>query len=184
MPDVKRILIGQIGPAHGVRGDVLVHSYAAVPEDIASYAALTNQAGTRTFRIASLKHAGQRLVARLEGITDRNAAEALRGTELYIDRALLPAAAAGEWYHADLIGLTVVDDAGVTWGAVKDVANYGAGDLLEIAPSDGGDTELVPFTNDYVPAIDMAAARVVVFRPGSIGGDEREVDQLPEAQGA
>jgi 16S rRNA processing protein RimM len=171
----RRILIGQIGPPHGVRGDVFVHSYAAVPEDIATYGPLTDTSGNRQLTIKALKTAGQRLVARFDTIGTREAAEALRGLQLYIDRSQLPEAAPGEWYQADLVGLSVVDLSGTTLGRVAAIVNFGAGDLVEIQPAAGGDTVLLPFTDDYVPTIDVAGGQLVVVMP--VDDDPADEDQ-------
>lgn len=173
MPSPDRILIGRIGPPHGVRGEVFLHSFAAVAEDIATYGPLSNAAGTARYTVAGLKVAGDRLVARLEGVSDRTAAEKLRGTELYVARPNLPPPEEGEWYHADLIGLAVVDAAGIAWGTIRAVENYGASDLLDILATDG-EAVLVPFTDDYVPAVDLASRRATVLRPTTTGEDERE----------
>ncbi len=112
------------------------------------------------------------VVARLEGVSDRNAAEALKGVELYVDRDKLPAAAEGEFYHADLIGLAAVDPQGKRLGEIVAVQNYGAGDLLEIRLTGAGKTELVPFTEATVPEVDIAAGRVVVAMPAASGDEE------------
>ena len=105
------------------------------------------------------------MVARLEGVGDRNAAEALKGIELYVDRARLPPAAEGEFYHADLIGMLAVDLEGRALGHIGAVHNFGAGDLLEIRLAGSGKTELVPFTADTVPTLDVTAGRAVVVMP-------------------
>jgi 16S rRNA processing protein RimM len=105
------------------------------------------------------------VVARLEGVADRDAAEALKGVELYVARDRLPPAAEGEFYHADLVGLAAVDAAGKAIGTIVAVHNFGAGDLLEIKLSGASKTELVPFTDAFVPEVDIAARRVVVVLP-------------------
>ena len=118
------------------------------------------------------------VVARIAGIADRNAAEALKGVELYVGRDRLPAAAEGEFYHADLIGLAAVDPAGKAIGEIVAVQNYGAGDLLEIRLAGSAKTELIPFTETAVPQIDIAARRAVVVMPATT--DARE-DDSPDA---
>ena len=100
------------------------------------------------------------------GVVDHTAAEALEGTELWVDRDRLPAPEAGAFYHADLIGLAAVDPEGRALGEIVGVHNFGAGDLLELRPAGSGRTELVPFTEAFVPEVDLAARRVVVLLPG------------------
>lgn len=161
----SRILLGRIAGAHGIRGDVLIHAHTAVPTDIAEHGPLSDAAGTRMFVIASARMTGKGVVARIEGIADRTAAEALKGVELYIDREELPEAGEGEFYHADLIGLAAVDPEGRPIGQIVAVPNYGAGDLLEIRLAGASKTELVPFTETFVPVVDIAGGRVVVVLP-------------------
>jgi 16S rRNA processing protein RimM len=115
---------------------------------------------------------GKGVVARIEGVTDRNAAEALKGTELYVDRDRLPAATEGEFYHADLIGLDAVDPDGKAIGSIVAVQNFGAGDLLEVRLAGSTRTELVPFTEAAVPTVDMSAGRAVVILPPTTDDEE------------
>lgn len=160
-----RILLGRIAGAHGIRGEVLIHTFTAAPEDIAAYGRLSDKSGARSFEIASLRATAKGVVARLKGVADRTAAQALKGAELYVPRERLPAAAEGEFYHADLIGLTAVDPDGRTIGEIVAVQNYGAGDLLEIRLAGSGRSELVPFADPFVPEVDVAARRAVVVLP-------------------
>jgi 16S rRNA processing protein RimM len=171
-PRDRRILLGRIADAHGIRGEVLIHSYADVPEDIGAYGPLTDTAGKRTFEIESARPTAKGVVARLEGVGDRNAAEALKGTELYVDRGRLPAAAEGEFYHADLIGLAAVDPEGNTIGTIVAVPNFGAGDLIEVRLAGSTRTELVPFSEAAVPSIDIEAGRAVIVLPPTTGDND------------
>lgn len=171
MPN-SRILLGRIVAAHGIRGDVLVASFTQRPEDIAAYGALSDAAGTRAFRLRVVRVTAKGVVARIEGVGDRSAAEALRGAELWIDRARLPAADANEFYHADLIGLAAVSPTGAVVGRVVGVENYGAGDLLDIRLEGTGRTELVPFTGAFVPEVDVAGGRLVVRMPDEAAEDD------------
>jgi 16S rRNA processing protein RimM len=174
-PGTRRILLGRIADAHGIRGEVLIHSYAGAPEDIGAYGPLSDTAGARTFEIESARTTPKGVVARLKGVGDRNAAEALKGSELYVDRAKLPPPAAeDEFYHADLIGLDAVDTEGKVIGRIVAVQNFGAGDLIEIRLAGAGRTELVPFTEATVPTIDLDAGRVVVIPPQTTGDEEEE----------
>src|SRR5262245_66088067 len=127
-----RILLGRIAGAHGLKGEVLIHSFAKVPESIAAYGPLADAEGGRTFTITRAKATAKGVVARLAGVGDRTAAEALTGLELYVDRARLPPPAEDEFYHADLVGIEVVDPEGRMLGRISAVHNFGAGQLLEI----------------------------------------------------
>jgi 16S rRNA processing protein RimM len=166
-----RILLGRIAGAHGIRGEVLIKTFTAAPENIGAYGPLSDETGTRTFKLKSARATPKGVVARLQGVDDRNGAEALKGIALYIERDRLPEAAEDEFYHADLVGLTAVDGDGKPVGEIVAVQNYGAGDLLEIRLAGSSKTELVPFTNAAVPQVDVAARRVVVLMPGT---DETE----------
>ena len=162
-----RIVIARIGAAHGIKGEVRLQSFTQVPADVAGYGPLVAADG-RTFEIAAHRPAAgtspTMLVVRFKGIADRNAAEALTGIELSVAKEHLPETGEGEFYHADLIGLRAVTNTGAPIGVVVAVPNYGAGDLLEIAPPKGA-TILVPFTDTAVPEIDVEAGHVVVVPP-------------------
>jgi len=160
-----RILLGRIAGAHGIRGEVLIKAFTEAPENVGAYGPLSDESGTRTFKLKSARATPKGVVARLQGVDDRNGAEALKGIALYIERERLPAAAEGEFYHADLIGLAAVDGDGKPVGEIVAVQNYGAGDLLEIRLAGSSKTELVPFTYAAVPEVDIAARRVVVVLP-------------------
>ena len=162
---IKRILLGRIGAAHGLRGEVVVTSFARESLDIAAYGPLTDAGGTLSIEFVSMRQAGKGIVARLQGIDDRTAAEALRGTELFVARERLPAPLPEDFYIADLIGLKAVAPGGEHLGHVVDVPNYGAGDLIEITPAGAGESILVAFTKDFVPAIDFVAGTMTVVMP-------------------
>jgi 16S rRNA processing protein RimM len=161
----RRILLGRIAGAHGIRGEVLIKTFTQAPENIGAYGPLSDADGRRMFTVASARVTQKGVVARLEAVNDRNAAEALKGVELYVDRERLPATDEDEFYHADLIGLAAVSPSGETLGTIVGVHNFGAGDLLEIRLPASGKTELIPFTDDVVPEVDIAAGRVVVVMP-------------------
>ena len=110
------------------------------------------------------------LVATLKGVATREDAERLNGIELYIARDKLPATGADEYYHADLIGLAAVNAADEPIGRVIAIHNFGAGDIIEIAPPHGA-TMLLPFTNAVVPTVDLAGGRVVIELPAEIEGE-------------
>jgi len=172
----KLLLMGAILGAHGIKGEVKVKSFAARPSDIAAYGALSDAKEKRRFELAITGTSDAPrgiLIARIAGIDDRNAAEALKGTELYVARDRLPHLTdTEEFYFADLIGLRAVDAAGKEFGRVVSVDNYGAGDLLLVAPEsrdveDGGDRDsfVVPFTKAFVPVVEVAAGRLILNLP-------------------
>lgn len=179
----RLILLGQIGAAHGIKGDVTIRTYTSAPEAIASYGPLTDKTGTKSFKIKIVRVTDKGVVARIDGVTDRNSAEALRNVELYVARSKLPKPDATEFYHADLIGLQTVDELGAVTGKVVAVQNFGAGDLLEVKFSGAASTDFIPFTDACVPSVDLDAGRVTVIRPELTGEAEPQFDQDPENDG-
>jgi 16S rRNA processing protein RimM len=160
-----RVCLGQIGAAHGVRGEVRLRSFTSDPAAIADYGPIETEDG-RVLEIEALRPAKDHFVARLSGIRDRDAASALTNEKLYVPRERLPQTHdPDEFYHADLIGLAAVDPAGQTLGTVVAIYNFGAGDLIEVRPTRGGPTELVPFDATHVPSVDIAGGRIVVDPP-------------------
>lgn len=170
----RLILLGQITGVHGIRGDVIVRTYTGDPASIAAYGPLTDKAGSRPLTLSVVRVSDKGVVARAKGVSDRNAAEALKGRELYVVRSKLPKTDEAEYYHADLIGLAAVTLEGADIGRIIAVQNYGAGDLLEIKMTGGGDTEFVPFTNACVPDVNISAGRVTVVMPEMVGEGEAE----------
>jgi 16S rRNA processing protein RimM len=169
-----RILLGRIVTVHGIRGDVVIQSYAAEPADIAAYGPLQSADGARDFRVKVVRVTPKGVIAHIAGVDDPNAAEALRGTDLYVLRAKLPAADEGEFYYADLVGLRAESEAGELIGTVVAVQNFGAGDLLEIRLEGQQVTEFVPFTDAFAPVVDIPDGRVVVVLPESTPDDDDE----------
>ncbi|HVY21626.1 MAG TPA: ribosome maturation factor RimM [Bauldia sp.] len=174
------ILVAQFGAAHGIKGEVRLKSFTQDPFAVADYGPLTASDGRR-FEIEAVRAAAgssspDMLIVRLKGVRDRNAAEALTGLELRVPQDRLPPAEEGEYYHADLIGLTAVTPSGTILGTVVGAPNYGAGDLLEIAPKTGN-TILVPFSDAVVPEVDIAGGRVVVDPPRGL------LDEVDEEEG-
>jgi 16S rRNA processing protein RimM len=158
-----RIRVARIGAAHGVRGEVKLWSFTQDPLAVAQYGPLQTQDGARSFEIEALRPAKDHLVARIAGIGSREAAEALRNLDLFVPRERLPKIEeADTFYHADLIGLAAVTADGAVLGTVSAVHNFGAGDILEIAPEGGGQTLMLPFTVANVPEIEMTARRIVI----------------------
>ncbi len=168
----RLVLLGVFGAAQGVRGEVRVKSFTADPKAIGGYGDLTDKNGARAFRIESARLLrDDMLVVRLAGVTTRNDAEALTGVEIYARRDRLPPPAADEFYWDDLIGLAAITADGAPVGRVVGLANYGAGDILEIAPTVGGETLLMPFTKAVAKDVDFAGGRIVVDPPLEIDGE-------------
>lgn len=175
----RRVLIGVVVGAQGVRGQVRIKSFAQQPEDIGAYGPLQDKAGVRRFEVKAEGFSRGAVIARIAGIVDRNAAEALRGVELYIDRAALPQTAADEYYQADLIGLAAEDKAGAALGRVRGVEDYGAGPLLELERPGVKRTALVPFTKAVLVQVDLAGGRLVLDPPAGLLEEDEERGQEP-----
>ena len=165
------VCVARIGAAHGVRGAVKLWTFTQDPLAVQSYGPLMTKDGARQFEIADVREAKDHLVATFKGIASRNDAEKLNGIELYVPREKLPATDDGEYYHADLIGLAAVNAADEPLGRVIAIHNFGAGDIIEIAPPKGA-TMLLPFSNAVVPTVDIAGGRVVIELPQEIEGEE------------
>jgi 16S rRNA processing protein RimM len=160
----ERICVAQIGAAHGTRGEVRLRSFTEDPAAFTSYGPLESEDGRQRFTVEALRPAKDHFVARLTGVGDRDAAERLTNLKLYVPRDRLPPADEGEYYHADLIGLTAVTSEGAALGTVTAIHNFGAGDIVEIK-REGAEPLLVPFTDAAVPSVDLAAGRMVVEPP-------------------
>ena len=173
----KRILLGKIGAAHGIRGEVRITPFTQAPEAIADYGPLETDRPGLVVEILDLRVKGTQVVARLKGVADRNAAERLNGVSLFCDRADLPEPEdEDEFYHADLIGLEARLTDGHVIGTVAALPNYGAGDLIEVRDPHSGDSFLYPFTKAVVPRIDIAAGFVVIDPPTDAEPGEEEPD--------
>ena len=166
-----QVCVARIGAPHGVRGAVKLWTFTEDPFAVTRYGPLTTRDGARSFEVAQAREGKGHLVATLKGVTSRNEAERLNGIELYVAREKLPATDGDEYYHADLIGLAAVTIADEPLGKVIAIHNFGAGDIIEIAPPRGA-TMLLPFTNAVVPTVDIAGGRVVIELPSEIEGDE------------
>jgi 16S rRNA processing protein RimM len=164
------ICVARIGAAHGVRGEVKLWPFTEDPMAVIDYGPLSTKDGARQFEVVRARIAKDHLVATLKGVTTRDDAERINGIELYIPRDKLPETEEGEYYHADLIGLPAIDAEGSQIGKVLAIHNFGAGDIIEIAPLQGP-TLLLPFNNAVVPTVDLANGHVVVELPQEIEGD-------------
>jgi 16S rRNA processing protein RimM len=165
------ICVARIGAAHGVRGAVKLWTFTEDPLAVTRYGPLMTKDGARQIEVTHAREAKDHLVATLKGIATREDAERLNGVELYIAREKLPATDDDEYYHADLIGLAAVNAANEPLGRVIAIHNFGAGNIIEIAPPQGT-TLLLPFTNAVVPTVDIANGRVVIELPAEIDGDD------------
>lgn len=179
MTDTDKVCVGAISGSFGVRGEVRLKSFCAEPSDIGSYGPLSTEDGATSYTLTLTRPVKSGYAAMLSGVTSKEAADALRGTRLYAPRSALPSLPDDEFYHADLVGLTVLDTGGETLGKITSVANHGAGDIIEVSGPGLGSGLLIPFTLAAVPTVDLAAGRVIVDMPeGLIGGDK------PDAPGA
>jgi 16S rRNA processing protein RimM len=169
VPD--KICVARIGAAHGVRGAVKLWTFTEDPFAVKVYGPLSTKDGARHFELTSAREAKDHLVATFKDVETREEAERLNGIELYVPRDKLPATEDDEYYHADLIGLAAVTTTDEPLGRVHAIHNFGAGDIIEIAPP-SGTTLLLPFTNAVVPTVDLAGGRVVIALPEEIDGDE------------
>ncbi|MEM6823485.1 MAG: ribosome maturation factor RimM [Pseudomonadota bacterium] len=163
-----RVCVGAIAGAYGVRGEVRLKSFCADPRAIAEYGPLETEDGTRSFTVTLGNSVKNGFSARLSGIRSKDAADGLRGIRLYAERGRLPAPEDDEYYHADLIGLRVLDTGGTELGQVKAVLNHGAGDILEIAVTGHSATALLPFTRACVPTVDLLGGRVIADPPDGV----------------
>lgn len=163
----KFILVGVIVAAHGVRGQMKIKSFTTNPEDIFSYAPLWNENGTHHYVLQPCGFSGNSLLAKIDGITSREAVDALKGTKLYIERTAFPALMEDEFYIEDLIGLAAHTPNGEFFGSICAVYNFGAGDLIEIK-TQTGETQLFAFNRATFPQIDIAQGKVTLDPPEEI----------------
>jgi 16S rRNA processing protein RimM len=173
VPLSDKVCVGTIVGVHGVQGAVRIKSFTANPADVAAYGEVSDESGARHFAVKVLGQARGAVLARLTGIANRDAAEALRGLRLYVPRSALPETKEDEFYHADLIGLPVETREGAPLGTVRAVHNFGAGDILELH-DDVGRELLLPFSDAVVPDVDIAAGRIVAAPPASMLEDRAQ----------
>jgi 16S rRNA processing protein RimM len=159
------ICIGAIAGSFGVSGEVRLKSFCSEPTDIGSYGPLFTEDGSRQFDITLTRPVAGGLGARIQGVSTKEEADALRGTSLHVHRDRLPSLPDDEFYHADLIGLDAYDPGGELIGTVSAVYNHGAGDIVEISTNRHKSALLLPFTTAIVPNVDLAAGRIVVNLP-------------------
>lgn len=163
-PSEPLVCVAVVATAHGLRGALKLRCFTERPENVAAYGPVYDKAGRKLFRLRLIRTQGETAIAAAEGVSDRNAAEGLRGRELYVPRAALPAPEEDEFYHEDLIGLPVRSVNGEELGTVRAVFDFGAGDVLEVRQASGG-TLFLPFTRAVVPSVDLEAGLVIVDPP-------------------
>lgn len=161
----ERVCVGAIAGAFGVRGEIRLKSFTADPQDIANYTPLYTEDGAKSFTLSITRQINNGFSARLSGVNTKEDADSLRGVQLYAERSQLPSLPDDEFYHADLIGLTVLNTGGTELGRVKAVQNHGAGDLLEIQTTGSSATVLMPFSQAAVPTVDLATGRIIADPP-------------------
>lgn len=166
-----RVIVGAIGGAFGVQGEVRLKSYCADPQAIADYTPLYTEDGRSFAQVVLTGQLKNGFTARLDGVVTKEDADALRNVNLYAPRDVMPSLPDDEYYYADLMGLTVVDTGGATLGTVKNVMDHGAGDLLEIIVPGQSETVLLPFTQAAVPTVDLHAGRIVADPPDGLFPD-------------
>ena len=166
-----RICVGAIAGAFGVQGEVRLKSFCAEPSAIADYGSLYSADGKTTYKITLTRPVAGGLGARMSGVKTKEEADALRGVQLFADRARLPSLSDDEYYHADLIGLEVYDTGGTVLGRVLSVNNHGAGDILEFSGPGTKGARMIPFTLAIVPTVDLASGRLIVDLPEGLLDD-------------
>jgi len=173
----KRLLMGRIGAAHGIKGEVRILSFTEEPLALKNYNPFTTNKPGLTIEIETARATTNVLVARLKGVTDRTAAERLNGVELYVDRNRLPPPDDDDdFYHSDLIGLDARLGDGSVLGKVVAIPNFGASDLIEVRDERSGDTYLYPFTKAVVPHVHVAEGYLVIEVPIEAEPGEEEPD--------
>jgi 16S rRNA processing protein RimM len=173
---LRRVCVAKIGAAHGLRGEVRLFSFTREPTAVRDYGPLEDESGERSLVLKALRSAGDHLVARFEGVNDRNAARALTNVSLFVPRERLPEPEGDSFYHADLVGLRVQGKDGRALGTVAAVQDFGAGGILEIAPAAGGEAVMLPFVEAFVPKVDLKGGVIVVDPPAGIFAGEQAED--------
>lgn len=174
MANQKLILVAHVAGAFGVKGEVRVTTYTADPRALMDYGPLLRADGSHGLTLTAARPTKDGLVARAKEIATKEEADALRGLKLHVPRDRLPEPDQDEFYLTDLIGLEARDLSGAVMGKVKAVQNFGADDMLEITPAEGGPTWYLPFTKEAVPELNIGNGWLLAVRPIEVG--EREPD--------
>jgi 16S rRNA processing protein RimM len=164
------VVLGVVTGAHGLKGEVKVRTFTDAPDSLGAYGPVLAADG-RELSVTEVRSAkGGEAIVRFKGIASRDGAESLKGQKLFVSRAAMPEPETGEYYYVDLIGCAVEDRAGNRLGSVLAIHNFGAGDVIEIGEA-GGDTRFLPFNDDVVPDVDIAARRITVELPRETEGE-------------
>lgn len=178
MKNQERVCLGAVVGVHGIKGEVKVKSFTANEKDIERYGELENKDGSKKFSLKITGHSKELLRAKVKGVEDRNVAETLIGTGLYVNRNLLPELEEEEFYHSDLIGLDVkLSETDEVIGEVAAIYNFGAGDLLDIKMKDGTQSEMIPFTKQYVPVINIKDGYIIIEMVQYEAGEDGSADE-------
>lgn len=169
----RLLQVARVAGAFGVRGEIRITTFTEDPLALATYRVLTREDGSPGLTITAARAVKGAVIARAAGIDTRDQAEALRGLKLFIAREALPAPDEDEFYHADLLGLTLETPEGELMGKVKTIQDFGAGDLIEVQPPMGASWWL-PFTRETVPEVRIAEGKLIAVRPAEINGDAEE----------
>lgn len=160
--DNQSICIGRITSAHGVRGLVKIKIYTDSPQDIGNFSYVYSSLGKEPVKIQYLSSKGDLIIARIEGVNDRNEAEKLHGVELYIERSELPDTKSDEFYYADLVGMEALYSDGLSIGFVTNIMNYGAGDIIEVQDPATNRTIYYPFNKEFIQTVDLKSRTISV----------------------
>jgi 16S rRNA processing protein RimM len=171
-----------VASGFGVKGEMRISTFTAEPLALARYKTLLREDGSPALTVLSARAVKDGVIARVDGIDSKDAADALRGLRLYVARDALPEPDEDEFYLADLIGLAVVSVAGEALGRIRAVPNFGSGDLLEIEPVKGGATFYLPFTREAAPQVLIAEGKVIVDPPNEVGEPEPRDPQASEEE--
>jgi 16S rRNA processing protein RimM len=166
------VCVAVVATAHGIGGALKLRTFTERSEDVAAYGPVYDREGERLFRLRVIGAARGGVLAEAEGVSDRNAAEALRGVELFVPRAALPELDEDEFYQTDLEGLLALRADGSRLGIVRALGNFGAGDVIEIEADDGRRLSL-PFDRRTVPEVDLERGRLVVEPPAELAAEQR-----------
>ncbi len=169
---MSRVCLGVIVGVKGLKGEVRIKSFTEAPEDVAAYGPLKASDG-RTLTVSIVTVLEDVVIATVAGVADRDGAEALKGLELFVDRAVLPETGGDTYYHADLIGLAVETTEGEKVGKVSAFYNFGAGDVMEVTRDGGSDTGFLPFSADVIVEVDVPGGRVVITPQPPLFEDEK-----------
>lgn len=173
------IILGVITAAHGVRGAVKIKPFTGSPDDLLSYGTLRDRTG-KPYNLRITGEAKGQLIATLDGLTDRNDAELLRGTELGVARSALPETDEDEYYIEDMVGLRVTLADGSDYGRIAQVYNAGAGDIIDITRLSDNKSESMPFTEALFPQVDIAAGHVTFCPPEIVVAEDESNEQQGE----